>query len=162
MAKACGLKGVKVSSVQELEEAGKISGNPWCPRNGCDGCKINLYTKVVATQIFRIFSPRKLGKWSNLTFIFFKWVETQPPTSIYTCAFGSFLLVCGLVMFFLGCFFVEALKTAIEGQMQRKETTLVEILLNQAGMWRQKKTAGWSLLNGGFKWREFPPPPKSL
>lgn len=26
MAKACGLKGVKVSSVQELEEAGKTSG----------------------------------------------------------------------------------------------------------------------------------------
>jgi len=40
---------------------------------------------------------------------------------------------------FFGVFFREALKTAIEGQMQRKETTLVEILLNQAGMWRQKK-----------------------
>lgn len=26
---------------------------------------------------------------------------------------------------------MQALKTAIEGQMQRKETTLVEVLLNQ-------------------------------
>ncbi len=31
---------------------------------------------VVATQRFLEFSPRKLGKWSNLTIMFFKWVET--------------------------------------------------------------------------------------
>ena len=31
-------------------------------------------------QIF-VCSPRSLGNWSNLTSIFFKWVETQPPTS---------------------------------------------------------------------------------
>ncbi len=37
---------------------------------------------VVATQIFLEFSPRTLGKWSNLTIIFFRWV-VQPPTSLY-------------------------------------------------------------------------------
>ena len=31
---------------------------------------------VVATQIFLEFSSRNLGKWSNLTIIFFRWIET--------------------------------------------------------------------------------------
>ena len=29
-----------------------------------------------------LFSPRKLGKWSNLTSIFFRWAGLKPPTSI--------------------------------------------------------------------------------
>ena len=31
----------------------------------------------VATQRFLEFSPRNLGRWSNLTSIFFKWVESS-------------------------------------------------------------------------------------
>ena len=39
---------------------------------GCkDGCK-DSYMLVVATQTFLEFSPRSLGKWSNLTSIFFQ------------------------------------------------------------------------------------------
>ena len=40
----------------------------------------NLQSWVVATQIF-LCSTRSLGKWCNLTNIFLRWVETQPPTS---------------------------------------------------------------------------------
>ena len=42
---------------------------------------------VVATQTFLEFSPRSLGKWSNLTSIFFKWVGSTT-NQLWTGDFG--------------------------------------------------------------------------
>ena len=42
---------------------------------------ISAYPRWWFSNIYFLFSPRSLGKWSNLTSIFFRWV-VQPPTSI--------------------------------------------------------------------------------
>ena len=41
---------------------------------------VNLYTGWWFDNIFFLFSSRSLGKWSNLTCIFFRWFET---TNLY-------------------------------------------------------------------------------
>ncbi len=48
----------------------------WCGRPSQNLHFATLFSRFVATQIFLEFSPRTLGKWSNLTSIFFRWVET--------------------------------------------------------------------------------------
>ena len=53
-------------------------------------------------QIFLEFSPGSLGKWSNLTSIFFKWVGEKPPTSPVPSNFRRFIFDHGILR--LGCF----------------------------------------------------------
>ena len=53
----------------------------WKPSVGMYQYKMSQMSGfVVATHFSKIFSSRSLGKWSNLTSMFFKWM-VQPPTS---------------------------------------------------------------------------------
>ena len=42
---------------------------------------VTFISNWLVVSIFLVFNPNYLGKSSNLTSIFFRWVETQPPTS---------------------------------------------------------------------------------
>ena len=68
----------------------KIVGIYWC-------WIINIYLLGGGnSNIFWEFSSRSLGKWSNLTSIFFRWVGEKPPTSHIVVVYGRcfFLRFC--------------------------------------------------------------------
>ena len=116
----CNLSVHCVWSLARVKTSGSWEGPEICGCH-CVNCPNDLIISFEARWWFQrfVFSPRSLGKWSNLTSIFFKWVETtnqevfHPKKTnmglehVWVSKFGIFSLraaISGSICLFLGVY----------------------------------------------------------